>query len=73
MKLFLSVLLALVFTAACGNGGKLGKYSNEEILAKYRTCSESEPTGTYAITCSNIIKECERRKNKGRNVCRIRS
>lgn len=73
MKLFLCVLLALIVTAACSNGGKLGKYSNEEILAKYKTCSESEPSGTYAITCSNIIKECERRKRNGKNVCRMRS
>lgn len=71
IRLLTLIMGAFLLTAACSNGGKLGKNSNEEILAKYQTCADSEPTGTYAMTCNNIVKECERRKSKGANVCRI--
>lgn len=67
----IAAVLGILLISACSTGGKLGKQSNQELMQKYQVCSESEPTGTYAITCGNIVKECKRRKGNDNNACRL--
>lgn len=72
VKFITSSFAILFLLAGCGNaGGKLGKNTNEDILEKYQNCTLSEPSGTYAMTCENVVKECKRRKTEGNNACKL--
>lgn len=75
MKKLSATLIAMFMVAllsACE--GKLARLTDHDLAERHSYCLDNEPTAPgKAQACSNIARECERRKEElGTYICRHR-
>ena len=65
------VLIALVATLLAGCDGGMSSLSDKELRHQFNDCQNLGGSRKIkAMTCSEVDKECARRRKEGRLVCR---
>lgn len=66
------LLLISVWLVSCGGNSELRGLEDYELATRQAECLDRQPTAPgRAQACSNVERECERRrKDLGRYVCR---
>ncbi len=54
--------IVLVTISACESGSRFSSLSNYDLQRAYRECAKGGYSGAGAQRCSNIEKECKKRK-----------
>lgn len=67
-RYLLLVALSVFVVSACES--KFAALSDNDLQDKIFECNANlEPSPGKAVSCGNLMKECERRREEGRFVC----
>ena len=69
MRLPITIALAATLLAGCDGG--MSSLSDQELRRQFNDCKNLGGSRKIkAMTCSEVDKECDRRRNDGRLICR---